>query len=228
MRQKITQPSARPTRKVLVQAVAGLVTAVLFGLGQQLVAAVPGLGFLADPGVREAIPVLAGAAAGWLVREVAPAAWSPPIRGERGTRGSDARVDSPAGAVMLALAAGLLLAGCASGATLGPDATAAQRLYALKSDYANVLALTAEYAEECAGRPPGAKRGCGHAVAQIREVDAELVWPAIERAERARAEGRGIALSVAAEAARAGIARLRAVLRAEAVEPPNQDAGETP
>lgn len=69
----IDQPSAMPTRKMLAVAIAGVIAAALTRWFDQLAALTPWLDWLASDGVKAAVPVLAAFAAGYLVRERAPA-----------------------------------------------------------------------------------------------------------------------------------------------------------
>lgn len=69
----IDQPSAMPTRKMLAVAIAGVIAAALTQWFDQLAALTPWLEWLASDGVKAAVPVLAAFAAGYLVRERAPA-----------------------------------------------------------------------------------------------------------------------------------------------------------
>lgn len=105
MSDKITQPSGKPTRKVLAGAVAGILTVIVtvglkaLGVG----------GILEQPGIAEGLPVVASFAAAWLVKDLAPGlAPAKPKRQQNAVR-------SPwfAGVVLATIAAAAVLSGCA-------------------------------------------------------------------------------------------------------------------
>ncbi len=71
----VTQPSAAPTRKVLVGAVAGVLAAGLNHALAALVGSHAVFAWLGDPDVRSAVPIAAAFGAAYLVRDRgAPAA----------------------------------------------------------------------------------------------------------------------------------------------------------
>ncbi len=65
----VNQPSARPSRKVLMGAIAGILAAGLNALLAWLLESYPPFAWLDDPQVRGAVPILAATAAGYIFRE---------------------------------------------------------------------------------------------------------------------------------------------------------------
>ncbi len=70
----VDQPSIKPTRKVLLGAVAAVLAAGLNALLVWLIGSHEAFAWLDDPNVRSTVPIFAGFGAAWLFRDRTPAA----------------------------------------------------------------------------------------------------------------------------------------------------------
>jgi len=65
----VTQPTAAPSRKVLMGAIGGVLAAAINHGLSMLVGSDPNWIWLDDPTVRSAVPIIAAAAAGYMFKE---------------------------------------------------------------------------------------------------------------------------------------------------------------